>query len=297
MLADNGQSILIREKDGRLKVFEAGKWEKRIRSGFAAADQPDEYLAEDIAFALEYTLLQAADNGGSRIFQCSEVESFLSDILTDSGLGAVGRALPGAEDNSEDELPGIDVAGSMMPELFRVHFNINADEAARLAGTVRAAMQKINIPVAPPELLTAFAGYYRDRMQKTLAAENFSARSFYRIRGRGAEFILQENTLTPCRKLRISMAGAAAEEGWDLPLTELTSAGVLIDFGKRIKEIKGMERKDLPLAVIVSEAASTSEELLGAPWPEGKRILRDLLENIWFGLGERPVRIMFKSGN
>ena len=92
MLADNGQSILIREKDGRLKVFEAGKWEKRIRSGFAAADQPDEYLAEDIAFALEYTLLQAADNGGSRIFQCSEVESFLSDILTDSGLGAVGRA-------------------------------------------------------------------------------------------------------------------------------------------------------------------------------------------------------------
>ena len=43
MLADNGQSILIREKDGRLKVFEAGKWEKRIRSGFAAADQQTDF--------------------------------------------------------------------------------------------------------------------------------------------------------------------------------------------------------------------------------------------------------------
>jgi hypothetical protein len=144
--------------------------------------------------------------------------------------------------------------------------------------------------------LTAFAQFFISRRKKALAAETAAAdRKYKRTKGKAVEFSLQEDALVPVRKLRISLPGVAADENWDLPLTELTSAVILHDFGRRLRDIAGMERHDLPLAVIVAETASGAAGVLGSSWPDGRKVLKDLLEHVWAGLGESPARIMFKS--
>ena len=289
------QSIIIRENDGRLKNFDAGEFETRIRDGFSSSGTPDAYLAEDIAFALEFALVHAADNAGTRIFARKEVEETLGRILEDSGLEAV-RAEMTDEVADETFVPGLEINGAMVTELVRVHFGISAAEARLIAGMVREAMQKINITVSPPELIIAMAGYYKNRRERAAVAESkLASRRYRRFRGKAVEFFLQDDAIVPCRKLRISLPGIAADEKWDLPLTELTSAALLKDFGSRLNDIAGMERRELPLAVIVSETSSGAAEVLGAPWPESRKILKELLEYMWAGLGETPARIMFKS--
>ncbi len=295
MSGNSEQGIIIREKNGKLKNFDAGDFANRIRDGFAVAGAPDAYLAEDIAFALEFALSHAADNAGIRIFERREVEEILCRILEASGLEAVKEGM--SEDGGmPEESIGLDINGAMVIELFRMHFSLSADEARFIAAQVREAMQKTGITVAPPELLTAFAQFFINRRKKALAAETAAAdRKYKRTKGKAVEFSLQEDALVPVRKLRISLPGVAADENWDLPLTELTSAVILHDFGRRLRDIAGMERHDLPLAVIVAETASGAAGVLGSSWPDGRKVLKDLLEHVWAGLGESPARIMFKS--
>ena len=295
MQADEN-TILIREADGRLGGFDPGEMESVLRKAFEAAGYGDAYLSEDIAFAFEFALKQASGRGGQRIFSRREVDGMLPEILLNSGCGGVTEFLPDGSGSRAREAE-LETDGILMPELLRVHLNLDDAAADEVAARVRSALTQIGIPRARSGLFIQLAEYYLSRRNFAVPPSGRGvAGKTLRSGGPGAVSLTIRDGEHSCRRLTVALGACAAAEGWELPLTELISGGALTEFGRKLAHIPGMERTGLPLHAVVTGLAGAAPEVLGAPWPGARRTLCELLEWVWRGLGETPSRMMFKSG-
>lgn len=305
--------INILDGDGRLAAFEIETLQRAVAAAFAAAGDPDGYLAEDVALAVESTLASAAEEG--RCFTRSEVDSLVIRILEWAGCAEAARVF--GRSGSRLEIAVDPVEESVRPILER-HLGVGGRAAEELTRAAIAAVRQLGFPAAAPALYLELAREYEHRLAPPElppavaaapeagkkpgrwlvapgAVEAHLEGAARELFGQGILKFAGVARLYPNFRLSLDLARLAERAGLTPPVTELALAPALGHAGDAARAALTAARKllpdgaELPVYLKLPAAERFVREFMEADYPEGRRDAVEMLGTFRAALG-MPIR-------
>ncbi|MBE6356725.1 MAG: hypothetical protein E7058_06390 [Lentisphaerae bacterium] len=160
------KQIFVRDADGGILPFDAGGLQTRLIGGFLATGLREEsYMSEEIALALEYTLLNSPRL--EPVFSQSEIDSAVIRLLESIGFPEVAQVF---RRSGSEQLLRITVDIETVRSLLVSHLGCSLARVERAAGLVCEALKKLDISAATPHLVLELARHY----ERELAEHDFS---------------------------------------------------------------------------------------------------------------------------
>ena len=157
------KQLFLRDSDGGVTPFDARELQTRLIRAFLATGLREEsYLAEELALALEYTLLQSPRP--EPVFDKSEVDTALIRLLEGAGFPEVAAAF---RKTGAEQTVRISAAGEALERLVTAHLGCSTERAVRIAGIVAESLAKLNIREASPHLLLELARHFERDLAET----------------------------------------------------------------------------------------------------------------------------------
>lgn len=313
MLPASEHIINILDGDGGITAFEAAPLQRAVAAAFAAAGDPDGYLAEDVVLAVESALLSAAAEG--RCFTRSEVDALVIRILEWAGCAEAARVF--GRSGSRLEIAVDPVAESVRPLLER-HLGVGGSTAEELTRAVIRAVRQLGFPAAAPALYLELAREYEHRIAPpelppaVAAAPNAGKKPERWLTAPGAvEAQLSGEAkklfelgvlklagvarLYPNLRLSLNLARLAELAELTPPVTELALAPALAHAGEAAKVALATVHKlaangaDLPVYLKLPDAERFVRDFMEADYPEGRKDALEMLGVFRSALGF-PVR-------
>lgn len=158
MIEPNAKTITIVERDGRSVTFSAVELQTRLIGAFLASGRRDvSYLAEEIALAVEYALVQLPRP--EPVFARGEIEAAVIRFLEEANLPEVARVF--RKGGAVETTARIAADENTLREVLR-RFFCGSDDARfeRLLEIVLDAAKKLDITDASPHLWLELARHY-----------------------------------------------------------------------------------------------------------------------------------------
>ena len=164
-ISSNALSILY--PDGTSAVFDAAELSARIARSCHDAGTADAWIADDIAFSVEFALQKHLQQSGRKSIPLAEIESCVVSILEDAGYAdAAEKFLSGGRPRGEmGKITQADVHGFLLSKL-----QLDPEEADAVAVKVISAMHAIKAEKCSIRLILELARHFRET-----AAENRAA--------------------------------------------------------------------------------------------------------------------------
>ena len=155
MLSITDNFLYVIDSSGRQQLFDVDKLKSALLEAFELSGNPNSYLAEDIACAVEAAMAESART--ERIFTQSEVDAAVNRILENAGCANTAQAFRRA--NSHLYI-ALDASVNDANMLIMRHLGVREPSSMLLAKQVVDALKKLNIASASPALYLELARYY-----------------------------------------------------------------------------------------------------------------------------------------
>ncbi len=162
IISDNPLYVL--DGDGRQQLFDVDKLKLALVEAFTGAGNPDGYLAEDIALAVESAMADSAR--ADRVFTQSEVDAAVSRILENAGCAGVAQTFRRA--NSQLYI-AVDAREEEARKLVERHLGVTGAAAEGLARQVVRALRDLGFASAAPALYLELARHYERQSAHKIA--------------------------------------------------------------------------------------------------------------------------------
>ena len=318
MLSITDNFLYVIDSDGCQQIFDADKLKLALLDAFGTAGNPNGYLAEDIACAVESAMAESFRY--DRIFTQSEVDAAVIRILENAGCAAVAQIFRRA--NSHLYI-ALDANVQDVAMLITRHLGVGEVPADKLAGQVVEALKKLNIASASPALYLELARHYEHAAAPVLNPAPVKAESGSRIWLGAAEaagfmapedrWVLDEKIISlanisrlyPNFRLTLALDKVAAKLQLTAPVTDLELAPMLYKIG----EVTGswLQRinlylqvpEPLPLYLVLSKMDVFAEKYQGTTYPAGRLAALETASLFRNALGYpvRKVRCRTASGS
>ena len=289
MLSITDNFLYVIDSSGRQQIFDVDKLKNALQEAFASSGNPNGYLAEDIACAVESAMAESFRS--NRIFTQSEVDAAVSRILENAGCAGVAQVFRRA--NSHLYI-AIDVNKSDAHLLIARHLGLQEPAAGKLAAQVVEALQKLNIASASPSLYLELARYYEhNRPEPVMPPAAAEQRSGSRILLTAADaaallpggsgdwlekrIVVLSNVsrLYPNFRLSLDLAELSDSLQLSAPVTELQLAPALYQAGEKVGLwlnllCRHLNYDTLPLYLVLTNLDIFAERYLGTNYPEGR---------------------------
>ena len=306
--------IYVIDGDGRTQPFDAEQLQQTLAAAFAAAGDPDGYLAEDIVLTVESAMLKAARSG--RTFARSEVDAAVIRILENAGCAETARVFGRTGSRLRIEIAPT-VAGIQV--LLERHLGLGESPAQQVACDVVRAAEKLGLPALSPGLCLELARCYEQLRAEPVwretampAATSGRAGRFLlspaeveeslagearRLSERGILKLAGVNRLYPNLKLSLNLALLTEDAALAPPVTELAFHRALFLAGEAaetaLQAVRGrLPGMELPLYLKLPELERFVREKLDADYPAGKAEALDMLNDFRAALSV-PVRRVY----
>ncbi|MBE6367404.1 MAG: hypothetical protein E7052_05775 [Lentisphaerae bacterium] len=292
MLSITDNFLYVLDGDGCQQIFDPEKLKLALLEAFESAGNPNGYLAEDIACAVESAMAESSRY--ERIFTQSEVDAAVVRILENAGCAAVAQIFSRANSHLYIALDA-NVQDAAM--LIIRHLGIADRTAYQLANKVVDALKKLHISSASPALYLELARHYEQSTAPHLpqpAAEKSPAPAGSKIlltAARALEYLPPEDRwmvdekvialanisrLYPNYRLTLSLDKAAGKLNLTAPITDLELAPLLYELGDKVGQ--WLHRigwflqtpAPLPLYLVLDDLDVFAEKYLGTTYPAGR---------------------------
>jgi len=302
MLSITDNFLYVIDSSGRQQLFDVDKLKSSLLEAFELSGNPNGYLAEDIACAVEAAMAESAR--AERIFTQSEVDAAVSRILENAGCANTAQAFRRA--NSHLYI-ALDASVNDANMLIMRHLGVREPASAALAEKVVDALKKLNIASASPALYLELARYYEhhdfplpEAAAETAAAlpENTTLNN-QSVPGSGkfllkssdaknlledsAKYLLEEKIITlsnvtrlyPNFRLSLNLSLLADKLELAAPVTELEMASSLYTIGEKTGRwlmllCEQLHVDILPLYLVLPQLDDFCSRYLGTSYPEGR---------------------------
>ena len=290
MLSITDNFLYVIDAEGRQQLFDTDKLKSALLEAFEASGNPNGYLSEDIACAVEAAMMESMRC--DRILLQSEVDSAVSRILENAGCANVAQVFRRA--NSRLYI-ALDANKEDAKMLITRHLGISEPFADSLAHQVVDAMKKLNISSASPALYLELARHYEHAFAGTLDAapvtRNASGSGKILLSSAEAAELMPQNSrhlledkiiaisnvskLYSNFRLSLNLCNLADKLNLTSPITELELAGALYDAGEKAGMwlnilCKHLNLTELPLYLVLTKLDVFTEQYLGTTYPEGR---------------------------
>lgn len=300
MLSITDNHLYVIDADGHQQLFDVDKLKRALQEAFDASGNPNGYLSEDIACAVEAAM--AESHRMERIFTQSEVDAAVSRILENAGCANTAAAFRRA--NSHLYI-ALDAVCSDVTMLISRHLGVDSPVAEKLASQVVEALNKLNIASASPALYLELARYYEHRtaepgldetMESAAAGTLPSGSGKVLLTSSEALALLPEtlreavekkiislapvSRLYPNFRLALNLAKLADHLQLNTPVTELEIAPALYQLGETCGKwlmllCEHLQVELLPLYLVLKNPEDFTLRYLGTVYPEGRMALLD----------------------
>lgn len=291
MLSITDNFLYVIDSAGRQQLFDTDKLKSALLDAFETSGNPNGYLAEDIACAVESAMMESMRS--DRIFTQSEVDSAVGRILENAGCANVAQVFRRVNSHLYIALDANEKDAHM---LITRHLGISDPFAGTLARQVVNALKQLNITSASPALYLELARHYEQSKPGTLTAVPEPAKpaaaggNIMLSTAQAAELMpersrhwLEEKIIKLAgisrlyTNYRVSLDLAALAEKLELtaPVTELELAPSLYQLGEDVSvwlNLIGnhLNISDVPLYLVLVNLDEFTERYLGANYPEGR---------------------------
>lgn len=291
MLSITDNVLYVIDSSGCQQLFDTDKLKSALQDAFEASGNPNSYLAEDIACAVESAMMESMRS--ERIFTQSEVDSAVSRILENAGCANVAQIFRRANSHLYIALDANEKDALM---LITRHLGLSEPMAGTLAAQVVSALKKLNIASASPALYLELARYYEQHSGSALTTAPEQSKSApaggkLLLPAAQAHELMPEKSrhwldskiiklaniskLYPNFRLSLDLAALAEKLNLTPPVTDLELAPSLYEAGEKVSEWLNLicARLDLervPLYLILVNLDEFTERYLGASYPEGR---------------------------
>ena len=245
--------VYLKDAEGGVQPFDAAELQNRLVGCFTAAGQAEEsFMAEEIALALEYTLLNSPRP--EPVFSRGEADAAVIRLLESVGFPEVARIF---RRRGEEAVLRLNTDTVTVSALLTAHLGCSAERAERIAAAVSGAMEKLKIAGASPHLLLELARHYEretasEEADTAIAGEASAPRQTLTRQEIGqllpaAPRALTEagvlkisgiTTLFPSIRFVFSMKKFAEMKGLSAPVTELVVEPLLNEAGAALEEAR-----------------------------------------------------------
>ncbi len=321
MLSITDNFLYVIDSEGRQQLFDTDKLKSALLEAFEAAGNPNSYLAEDIACAVESAMMESMRS--DRIFLQSEVDAAVSRILENAGCANAAQVFRRA--NSRLYI-ALDANLNDAKMLINRHLGISDPLADKLAAQVVGALKKLNIASASPALYLELARHYEHTLGGTIATAG-TASSVVRVSGskillsaadaaelmpQKSRHLLDEKIIAIANvsklytnfQLKLDLANLADKLQLKAPVTELEIAGALYDAGEKCGMwlnilCKHLNMTEVPLYLVLTRLDVFANRYLGTTYPEGRLAALDIAGLFRNALGYpvKKVRCRTNSAN
>lgn len=252
MTDPNNKTITILEHDGRSVPFNAVELQTRLIGAFLASGRRDvSYLAEEIALAVEYALVQLPRP--EPVFARGEIEAAVIRFLEEANLPEVARVF--RKGGAVETTARITADAATLREVLR-RFFCGSDDARfeRLLESVLDAAKKLDIADASPHLWLELARHYDALLEPEKEDETTAPAALVTLTrdelremltGQALEWhnagILRINGVTslfPCIHFFFMMNDFARFYHLAAPVTELEIEPLLYQVGSVLEDIR-----------------------------------------------------------
>lgn len=298
MLSLTDNFLYVIDAEGRQQLFDVDKLKSALQEAFDNSGNPNSYLAEDIACAVEAAMQESLRC--ERIFTQSEVDAAVNRILENAGYAQVAQVFRRA--NSHLYI-ALDVNCEDAEKLISRHLGLEEAAAGKLAEQVVGALKTLKISSASPALYLELARYYEHNQPPVLAelsaaqrrvnanAANASNAGKALLRSSEIATLVPEscrelwanriialsdvNRVYPNFRLSLNLSALAEYANMSVPLTELEFASALYDAGEKTGMLlnllcKHLQSEALPLYLVLTQLDVFTEKYLGVTYPEGR---------------------------
>ncbi|MBE6370059.1 MAG: hypothetical protein E7056_07880 [Lentisphaerae bacterium] len=302
MLSLTDNFLYVIDSDGRQVLFDTDKLKSALQDAFEASGNPNSYLAEDIACAVEAAMMESSRP--DRIFTQSEVDGAINRILENAGCANVAQLYRRA--NSHLYIT-VDVNYEDTSNLISRHLGVDKSLADQLAMKVVDALSKLNIASASPALYLELARHYEHHCpiaaEGTANAALSAAGEVAELTGKAAsgsrillttketaqfmpeagKYLLDDKILQmgnvsrlyPNFRLGLNLALLAEKLDLQAPVTDLELAPKLYQIGELAGQwLRNLQVRlgntQLPLYLILKDLDVFANRYLGAAYPEGR---------------------------
>jgi len=289
MLSITDNFLYVIDSEGRQQLFDADKLKNALQEAFAASGNPNSYLSEDIACAVESAMMESFRS--DRIFTQSEVDSAVNRILENAGCANVAQVFRRANSHLYIALDANELDANM---LITRHLGINEPFAGTLAKKVVNALKKLNITSASPALYLELARHYEhanceEIITGTAKAANaagkilMTAAEAAELMPQSSRYLLEKKIIAISNvsavytnfRLSLDLARVAEELDLQAPVTALELAPKLYEAGEKAGMwlnllCNHLNNKDIPLYLVLKNLDDFSIRFLGTTYPEGR---------------------------
>jgi hypothetical protein len=309
-IADNAIQLLA--GDGTISNFDSEWLQRGIVSAFRHSGVQDEWMAEDIALAVEYAIQH--DKRPNNLFSERELNAAVVHALHNSGF--IDAAKIYSEQNICFESL-LSAENAAISSLLEQHLGISTTTAKVLAGQVINAAKKINITTASPTLFLELAKHLRHREVSNLHCPEPSITQINRkapwLLNRNellsslkpeSKLLIDNNVITfagisrlfPALKITFMLSNLVTYCKLESPLTEMALSGhwhlpaaVINDIANTATTILGQQQ--LPLFINIPDMSTFACTHLQAMWPEASKDCREMLGQLEKLLSFQPFKI------
>ena len=289
MLSITDNFLYVIDAEGRQQIFDTDKLKSALQNAFESSGNPNGYLAEDIACAVEAAMAESARI--ERIFTQSEVDAAVSRILENAGYAQVSQLFRRA--NSHLYI-SMDACRSDAQMLISRHLGVNVAAAEKLANQVVDALEKLHIPSASPALYLELARYYEHAQDQPAAAAltapmqhtgkfllkssdaaSLATPAVSKLLEQKIIAVANVSALYPNFRISLNLTRLSESLALSSPVTELALAPALYQAGADMSIFlnllcRHLQRDDLPLYLVLTELDVFAERYLGTGYPEGR---------------------------
>ncbi len=287
--------IFILEFDGSRSEFDPAELQTRLIGCFLAAGLAESgYMAEDIALAVEYTLLRSSRP--ELVFGRGELHAAVIRMLEETGLPEVAKRF--RQDGGERQTT-IDTGLGPVAEFLRKFLACGPERFGRVAAQVSEAAGKLGIASASPHLLLELARHYEQTLAEAEAEPPGAAEppeavatqsellsllpaELRKLTGAGVIRINGITTLFLRIQISVSMERFAAYFQLTGPVTEMELDPLLYRMSLALEKCRaaiaarfGSARK-LPVYIAIPDMADFVVDYLGGERMKAERLGREL---------------------
>jgi hypothetical protein len=317
MLSITDNHLYVIDADGHQQLFDVDKLKRALQEAFAASGNPNGYLSEDIACAVEAAM--AESHRMERIFTQSEVDSAVSRILENAGCANTAAAFRRANSHLYIALDAVSADVTM---LISRHLGVDSPVSDRLANQVVEALEKLNITSASPALYLELARYYEHTSVEQNEAEPLSgkaaagsrmllpAREIAALMPPEGKYLLEHRILQianirclyPNCRLSLDLTALADFLKLHSPVTELEMAPALYKAGEIAgtwldRVIKQLENPQLPLYLVLKDLDIFATRYLGTEYPAGRLAALEIASFFRNALGYPVKKVRCRTAN
>ncbi len=171
MIKISENAVIIVLSDGTRQIFDFAGFLNRLEASCIACGFCDNEIAEDIAFSVEHILRNLASSG--RIFTISEIDSFVIEILENTGFNSVAEHYK----RLDGICPSLKLDNNTIRLFIKNNFRFSNDEVNNISEKLLKILQQSGFTEAPPRLISEFAKFLYETKKENLKFTDFSKTS------------------------------------------------------------------------------------------------------------------------